>query len=238
MSIDIETTALEPDDGQIIEFAAVIDDLKTPIQKLPTFRRLIRPDDGVFMGTPGTLVMNAEILREIGEQMKHPDPLVSCLIRELVPAFRAFLKFHLGDLPLVIAGKNFGGFDAKFLRAETNFFKVLKPHQEKRFRRDSIAAIHRANEIIAEYEEQGFSLTLRQLYYQHVARGFIPNTERSYKQLGDLISDARLIRHEEDGQTPIIFHLGDHDPSGIDMTRDLQDRSPCSGRRWRFGAWR
>jgi hypothetical protein len=27
-----------------------------------------------------------------------------------------------------------------------------------------------------------------------------------------------------DGQTPIVFHFGDHDPSGIDMTRDLQER--------------
>ena len=26
------------------------------------------------------------------------------------------------------------------------------------------------------------------------------------------------------GQTPVILHLGDHDPSGIDMTRDLIDR--------------
>lgn len=26
------------------------------------------------------------------------------------------------------------------------------------------------------------------------------------------------------GQTPIVFHLGDHDPSGIDMTRDNRDR--------------
>lgn len=26
------------------------------------------------------------------------------------------------------------------------------------------------------------------------------------------------------GQTPIIIHLGDHDPSGIDMTRDIFDR--------------
>lgn len=27
-----------------------------------------------------------------------------------------------------------------------------------------------------------------------------------------------------DGQRPIVLHLGDHDPSGIDMTRDLQER--------------
>jgi len=26
------------------------------------------------------------------------------------------------------------------------------------------------------------------------------------------------------GQTPLILHLGDHDPSGIDMTRDIQER--------------
>ena len=34
----------------------------------------------------------------------------------------------------------------------------------------------------------------------------------------------RLYRHVEAGQTPIIFHLGDHDPSGKDMTRDIIDR--------------
>lgn len=28
----------------------------------------------------------------------------------------------------------------------------------------------------------------------------------------------------EHGQHPVILHLGDHDPSGIDMTRDLQER--------------
>ena len=34
----------------------------------------------------------------------------------------------------------------------------------------------------------------------------------------------RLIRYAEDGQTPFIVHLGDHDPSGIDMSRDITDR--------------
>jgi hypothetical protein len=27
-----------------------------------------------------------------------------------------------------------------------------------------------------------------------------------------------------DGFTPIVFHLGDHDPNGLDMTRDNRDR--------------
>lgn len=34
----------------------------------------------------------------------------------------------------------------------------------------------------------------------------------------------RLIDHVENGQRPVIIHLGDHDPSGIDMTRDIYDR--------------
>lgn len=34
----------------------------------------------------------------------------------------------------------------------------------------------------------------------------------------------RLIRKEDDNKETIILHLGDHDPSGIDMTRDIQDR--------------
>jgi hypothetical protein len=35
----------------------------------------------------------------------------------------------------------------------------------------------------------------------------------------------RLLRYKRHGdQTPIIFHFGDHDPSGKDMTRDIADR--------------
>lgn len=56
----------------------------------------------------------------------------------------------------------------------------------------SLALIEVANTIIEEFSAQGFDLTLRQLYYQFVARDVIPNTERSYKSLGEVISNARL----------------------------------------------
>lgn len=182
------------------------------------------------------------------------------------------------------------------------------------FRDESLRLINLINGVINEYSRQGYELTLRQVYYQLVARGYIPNNERSYKNVGNLINDARLAglidwrsitdrtrnlrknphwdnpsevietaRHlylldkwdnqpnyvevwvEKDalvdivGQacksidTPyfscrgytsqsemweasqrflkqdhreqrVIIHLGDHDPSGIDMTRDIQDR--------------
>lgn len=186
---------------------------------------------------------------------------------------------------------------------------------EKKFRRDSLLRIEQANEIIDEYVVLGIKLNLRSLYYQFVARGFIPNNDKSYDNLGALISDARLaglidwyaiedqtrnlrgnnhwespeeliqacsyqyridrwddqhyrpevwiekdaaigsikkictkldvpyfscrgytsqsemwiasqrmLDHIKMGQQPIIFHIGDHDPSGIDMSRDIQDR--------------
>lgn len=186
---------------------------------------------------------------------------------------------------------------------------------EKNFGAAALQKIQICNAIIEEYARQGFDLTLRQLYYQMVARDYIPNNLREYKNLGNLINDARLagyidwyrivdrvrslekrsawvnpaeiissaknsyhidywknqpqrievwveknaavgiiepvcnrldipffacigytsvtamweaaqrIRdYIENHQEPIIIHLGDHDPSGIDMTRDIRDR--------------
>lgn len=59
-------------------------------------------------------------------------------------------------------------------------------------RGDSAALINQAESIIGEYRDQGYVLTLRQLYYQFVSRAIIPNTERSYKNLGSLITKARM----------------------------------------------
>lgn len=185
----------------------------------------------------------------------------------------------------------------------------------KNFKQSSMDQIDYCNQIIAEFANQGFKLTLRQMYYQFVSRGKISNTLRSYKNLGTLINNGRLaglidwdaiydrtrklekvdtwkdpqsvieacakqfkidvwegqryrpevliekdalvgiIENEckesrvsylscrgytsqsemykmaqrlsgymDKGQVPVILHLGDHDPSGIDMTRDITDR--------------
>lgn len=179
----------------------------------------------------------------------------------------------------------------------------------------SAAIVSQAESIIEEFAADGYVLTLRQLYYQFVGRGLLENTERSYKNLGTLITKARLagmiswtaiedrgrgvetywtresdqnlidmladnIRFDRwerqenyvevwvekealgnvieracdpylvphlackgylsaseawrggqriedkinEGKNCTIIHLGDHDPSGIDMTRDNQDR--------------
>lgn len=191
---------------------------------------------------------------------------------------------------------------------------------EKNLSADRLATIRTVNQIIGEYAAQGFLLTLRQLYYQFVARDLIRNNLQEYKRLGDVVNDGRLVglidweaivdrtrnlkalshwddpaeivdacakqfrndkwedqphrievwiekdalvgviegvceeldvpffscrgytsqsemwaaamrlkgyRRPTNGarkQVPIILHFGDHDPSGKDMTRDIEDR--------------
>lgn len=171
------------------------------------------------------------------------------------------------------------------------------------------------NQIVDEYRAAGYKLTLRQLYYQLVSRGIIPNLITEYAKLGRLLVKGRMSGHvdweaiedrirtlripyfcdgvkdaledtighyrldrqegqdnyievwvEKDAlsgvlsrvtehyhirlmvnrgyssctamhdafqrfrrasnnsQSPNIIYLGDHDPSGLDMIRDIQDR--------------
>lgn len=194
---------------------------------------------------------------------------------------------------------------------------TLIAYRENKFRRHaSKGVVVQANQIIAEAAADGWhSMTLRQLYYQFVARGFIPNTVQDYKRLGRIVTDARYCgliswtaiedagrnsyhfpenptaesvlagierkltidpwadqdtyvevwvekqaleatvarpcgllntpymackgylsaseawraglrfqRALDRGKRPVLLHLGDHDPSGIDMTRDNGDR--------------
>jgi hypothetical protein len=63
---------------------------------------------------------------------------------------------------------------------------------EKNLRQEKTTLIATADQIVSDYQAQGFRLTLRQLYYQFVSRNLIPNTERAYKNLGEAISDGRL----------------------------------------------
>jgi len=182
-----------------------------------------------------------------------------------------------------------------------------------KFHKKTVATIDTANSVIAEYD--GMGLTLRQLYYQFVARGLITNSQKEYNKLGIVINKARLAglidwsaiidrtrttngnshfddlgdiiavaaenyqldsRADQDvyievwiekeallgvvepicsqldvtylacrgyfsqsamyaasqrmraaesgGKKTVVLHLGDHDPSGLDMTRDIQAR--------------
>lgn len=48
------------------------------------------------------------------------------------------------------------------------------------------------NEIIEEYQEDGYVLTLRQLYYQLVSRDVVPNKQSEYSKLSTLLKEGRM----------------------------------------------
>jgi len=48
------------------------------------------------------------------------------------------------------------------------------------------------NGIIEEYQEQGYVLTLRQLYYQLVSRDVVPNKQSEYSKLSTLLKEGRM----------------------------------------------
>jgi len=48
------------------------------------------------------------------------------------------------------------------------------------------------NNIIQDYANQGYKLTLRQLYYQLVSKAIIPNSQAEYKKLGTLLVKGRM----------------------------------------------
>ncbi|MCA8939374.1 MAG: hypothetical protein KDB07_06190 [Planctomycetes bacterium] len=68
----------------------------------------------------------------------------------------------------------------------------MQAYIDKSFRQASLERIEQCNEIIEAYQELGLRLTLRQLYYQFVARDLIPNNDKEYKNLGSLVSDGRM----------------------------------------------
>lgn len=58
---------------------------------------------------------------------------------------------------------------------------------------EKMQLIAQASAIVREYEETGYTLTLRQLHYQFVTRNLYPNVKASYDKLGDAVSDGRLM---------------------------------------------
>ena len=126
VSIDIETTGLNPENCQILEIGAVIDDGTTPIEKCPTFHCYV--DHGLILGEPFAVSMHATILRRIAT---HEGGYTYLQPWEVATRFCDFLKEHGLDPEnekIIAAGKNFASFDARFLSKLTNWDKHVKTH--------------------------------------------------------------------------------------------------------------
>lgn len=68
----------------------------------------------------------------------------------------------------------------------------FRQYQNLRIGEKKMALILAASPITQEYEAQGYAMTLRQLFYQMVARDLLGNTPENYDALGDAISDGRM----------------------------------------------
>ena len=63
-------------------------------------------------------------------------------------------------------------------------------YQDINFAPRNFELIETMNGIVDEYVAAGYRLTVRQLYYQLVARAIVENTERSYKRITGIVNDA------------------------------------------------
>jgi hypothetical protein len=68
---------------------------------------------------------------------------------------------------------------------------MLDAFWDHAFRGHTLSLVTALRDIANEYAAQGMRLTVRQLYYQCVARGWIENNEREYQKIIRLLTDAR-----------------------------------------------
>jgi oligoribonuclease len=117
VSIDIETTGLDRDRCQVLEFGAVIEDTLNlvPLEDLPAFRVLIRHPDLYWEDYPKALHKDLII------EFENPnEDSVIIPPGDLVKHFEYFLlsngyREEKGRVRFNVAGKNFSGFDREFL---------------------------------------------------------------------------------------------------------------------------
>ena len=130
LSIDLETTGADPLNCQIIEFAAVLEDTKAsdvPVEELPSMRLAVHHE--VITGAVAALTLNARLLQEITDaQQKNNLPEDHCLPIEVLPRFALFLDKHGVDRKrsLVVAGKNFAGFDLPFIQQLPGYGELIE----------------------------------------------------------------------------------------------------------------
>jgi len=64
--------------------------------------------------------------------------------------------------------------------------------EERRLSKSSIDLINQVASVTEEYEAKGFSLTVRQIHYQFVSRGWLPNTGKTYAAIQGAVNKGRL----------------------------------------------
>lgn len=64
--------------------------------------------------------------------------------------------------------------------------------KKKRLTKKSRALIEQIDSIVSEYAAMGMRITVRQVYYQCVARSILDNTKANYDKISDILADGRM----------------------------------------------
>jgi len=115
---------------------------------------------------------------------------------------------------------------------------------DHKFNNSSLILLADTNKIMEEFNGQNYRLTLRQLYYQMIARDLFPaewvdpetgtkNNIKNYKRFGDLVNNGRMAGHLdwafiEDRARETVF------PSFWDSPNELVD---ICARAFRYDKW-
>ena len=124
VSMDLESTGLDPDTCQIIEIGAVFDDPRKPLAECPTFHAYVRHK--LYVGEPFAFNLNHKIMGRLAEQ---PAGFKYICADDIPYELAAWVKdcgWDMKEKSLLFAGKNFGGFDYAFLRRLSGFMTALK----------------------------------------------------------------------------------------------------------------
>lgn len=68
---------------------------------------------------------------------------------------------------------------------------LIQYDRRLRFGTEATDWLNRAIQVVEEYDAMNIKLSLRQVFYQFVARNWFANEQKNYKKLGDIISRGR-----------------------------------------------
>ena len=119
VSLDIETTGIDPESDQILQIAAVVADFQGMTYQ--SFDIIV--DNGDIYGSPYALHLNSRILKMLAdavpEDYQHGDqgqlPRIA-KVEDAIQLFQKWLYLVLQRNRIVFAGKNFDSFDKQFLK--------------------------------------------------------------------------------------------------------------------------
>jgi DNA polymerase III epsilon subunit-like protein len=118
LSLDLETTGLDPETCQILEIGAVWDN-GGPIEELPTYRKLVTHQQ--YTGNAYALAMNAKLLEELALRGGLDEWHVATDLFNWLVSCGWDQKTSV-----TLAGKNVASFDLQFLKKLPQFDTWLK----------------------------------------------------------------------------------------------------------------